>query len=182
MLSSPGQADRVGLFSADMAWQVVSCPQTEAGLSCLLSCLYVLASEDEEAISKLVASAWKALPFPPFCLGLRLLLEGRTQQTQNAEKAALANGFFQLLDTIAPEHIARQTLFEHSRLLLSHLLQPAASRDLIALQAPRFQTVALTCGVSHAGLKEGISEKVGCKVRQSNVSHVPHASSMRSPM
>ncbi|CAE7672334.1 unnamed protein product [Symbiodinium sp. CCMP2592] len=149
-----GQEDRVSLFSADTAWQVVSCQQTEAGISCLLSCLYVLAAEDE-ASETLVASAWKYLPFPPFCLGLRLLLEGRTQQMQDPEKAAVAHGMYQLLTAICPEHSERESLFEYSRLLLSHLLQPESSSSATS-SPPRFRTVDLMCSVSHAALKEPV--------------------------
>ena len=140
----------MGLFSADTAWQVVSCQQTEAGMSCLLSCLYVLAAEDG-ASETLVASAWEYLPFPPFCLGLRLLLEGRTQQMQDPEKAAVAHGMYQLLTRIAPEHTERESLFEYSRLLLSHLLQRSAS------SSPPFRAVDLMCSISHAALKDRAS-------------------------
>ena len=51
----------------------------------------------------LLSSVWRMFPFPPLQLGLALLLEGRGRQITEADKAAVAHGFFQMLKSIAPK-------------------------------------------------------------------------------
>jgi len=68
----------------------------------------------------LLSSAWQLLPFPPLQLGLALLLDGRGRQITEADKAAVAHGFFQMLKAIAPKDggLNQRSLIQFSGLIL----------------------------------------------------------------
>ncbi|CAL1174171.1 unnamed protein product, partial [Cladocopium goreaui] len=142
--------DRITLFAADESWQVVNRPQTEEGLSCLLSSLWVLSAQPESTKQALLSSAWRLFPFPPLQLGLALLLDGRGRQITEADKAAVAHGFFQMLKAIAPKDHPEGQLFEHARILLSYLLRSSDEE----INAPTQVEKTLLCCITNEPLQE----------------------------
>ena len=143
LASTKGEA-----FKASPAWQprVVQSPK---GTACFLAALMVASGRvagDTERTARVLGHLRALTRFPPAVAAWRKLLTKRLDTLCSAEKAALAAAFYNLAVQTVPGAVSRARVFEHTHVIVAHLLKHASATHAATDGASAWDDVSLVSG------------------------------------
>eukprot|EP01114_Cavostelium_apophysatum_P017000 TRINITY_DN4954_c0_g2_i1.p1 TRINITY_DN4954_c0_g2~~TRINITY_DN4954_c0_g2_i1.p1 ORF type:complete len:1204 (-),score=253.03 TRINITY_DN4954_c0_g2_i1:310-3393(-) len=146
-------------FEATNSWQPVQRPQTASGMSCFLSCLYVLSSKrvDRPTSTWFSRELLKLIGYPPAAVAFRYLSQG--VDISESYKAALSSSLFRLFRSLIDLNaVPDNKIFEKSATCFGLIFSlKSAAGDSQNSAADPFMCTNTTCSLTFVPLVDPVS-------------------------
>jgi len=141
-------------FELTNAWYPFQSSQTDSGMSCFLSCLYVLTNSLDDTSKKFMGFFRRLIDFPPAILALKYLY--KRANISDSYKTILSSSLFSIFKKFVPPTLPDDKVFEYSQTCLSILFMNSKDTHLTNEE---YSETNLNCPITFDRLQDPVKIK-----------------------